>query len=58
LTARYAQVEILQNLLDSMFEAGSGQENLERLVVATEAQVTLLSDLLDAVRSAALPHNR
>jgi len=26
--------------------------------VATEAQVTLLSDLLDAVRSAALPHNR
>jgi hypothetical protein len=58
LTARYAQVEILQNLLDSMFEAGSGQENLERLVVATEAQVTMLSDLLDAMRSAALPLKR
>ncbi len=53
LTARYAQVETLQNLLDSMFEAGSGQENLERLVVATEAQVTLLSELLDALRAAA-----
>jgi hypothetical protein len=58
LTARYAQVETLQNLLDSMFEAGSGQENLERLVVATEAQVTLLSDLLDAIRGAAPSSSR
>ena len=58
LTARYAQVETLQNLLDSMFEAGSGQENLERLVVATEAQVALLSDLLDAIRGAAPSSSR
>jgi hypothetical protein len=58
LTARYTQVETLQNLLDSMFEAGSGQENLERLVVATEAQVTLLSDLLDAIRGAAPSSSR
>ena len=41
-----------------MFEAGSGQENLERLVVATEAQVTLLQDVLDALRNAPTARNR
>ena len=50
LSARYSQVESLQHLIDSLFEAGSGQENLERLVVATEAQVTLMQDLLAEMR--------
>ena len=50
LSARYSQVERLQHLIDSLFEAGSGQENLERLVVATEAQVALMQDLLAEMR--------
>jgi hypothetical protein len=43
-------VERLQHLIDSLFEAGSGQENLERLVVATEAQVALMQDVLTEMR--------
>ena len=50
LSARYAQVENLQHMIDSLFEAGSGQENLERLVVATEAQVAMLHDMLEEMR--------
>jgi hypothetical protein len=50
LSARYGQVENLQHLIDSLFEAGSGQENLERLVVATEAQVALMQDVLAELR--------
>jgi len=50
LSARYAQVESLQHMIDSLFEAGSGQENLERLVVATEAQVAVMQDMLDELR--------
>jgi len=50
LSARYSQVERLQHLIDSLFEAGSGQENLERLVVATEAQVALMQDVLTEMR--------
>ena len=50
LSGRYGQVEKLQQLIDSLFEAGSGQENLERLVVATEAQVALMQDLLEEMR--------
>jgi hypothetical protein len=50
LSARYAQVESLQHMIDSLFEAGSGQENLERLVVATEAQVAAMQDMLDELR--------
>lgn len=50
LSARYGQVESLQHLIDSLFEAGSGQENLERLVVATEAQVALMQDVLAELR--------
>ena len=50
LSARYSQVEALQHLIDSLFEAGSGQENLERLVVATEAQVAVMQDVLAELR--------
>ena len=50
LSARYSQVESLQHLIDSLFEASSGQENLERLVVATEAQVALMQDVLEELR--------
>jgi len=50
LSARYTQVESLQHMIDSLFEAGSGQENLERLVVATEAQVAAMQDMLDELR--------
>ena len=50
LSARYSQVESLQHLIDSLFEAGSGQESLERLVVATEAQVAVMRDVLAELR--------
>lgn len=50
LTARYLQVEELQHFIDGLFQAGSGQENLERLVVATEAQVALMQDMLSELR--------
>ena len=50
LSARYSQVESLQHLIDSLFEAASGQENLERLVVATEAQVAVMQDVLAELR--------
>jgi hypothetical protein len=50
LSARYSQVETLQHLIDSLFEAGSGQESLERLVVATEAQVAVMRDVLAELR--------
>lgn len=50
MSARYSQVEALQHLIDSLFEAGSGQENLERLVVATEAQVAVMQDVLSELR--------
>lgn len=53
LSGRYGQVERLQHLIDSLFEASSGQENLERLVVATEAQVALMQDLLEEMRKTA-----
>jgi hypothetical protein len=52
LSARYRQVEALQHLIDSLFEASSGQENLERLVVATEAQVAAMQDVLAELRKA------
>jgi len=50
LSARYSQVESLQHQIDSLFEAGSGQENLERLVVATKAQVAVMQDVLAELR--------
>lgn len=50
LTARYLQVEELQHFIDGLFEAGSGQESLERLVVATEAQVAVMQDMLSELR--------
>ncbi len=50
LSARYSQVENLQHLIDSLFDAVSGQENLERLVVATEAQGALMQDVLEELR--------
>lgn len=50
LTARYAQVETLQHLIDSLFEASSGETYLERLVAAAEAQATASHEMLKALR--------
>lgn len=38
--ARYRQVELLRELVDSMFKGGAGEEYLERLVAAAETSAT------------------
>ena len=51
LTARYAQVETLQHLIDRLFEGSSGEAYLERLVAAAEAQATASHEMLKELRS-------
>lgn len=48
-TARYRQVEKLCSLLDSMFDAGAGEEYLSRLVEASETAATQSTQLKDAL---------
>ncbi len=50
LTARYAQVETLQHLIDSLFEGSSGESYLERLVAAAEAQAVASHEMLREMR--------
>jgi hypothetical protein len=48
-TARYRQVESLCQLIDSLFDAGAGEEYLERIVVASETQATQAAHIKDAL---------
>jgi DNA anti-recombination protein RmuC len=48
-TARYRQVEALRQLVDGMFDAGAGEEYLERLVTSSETQATQASQIKDAL---------
>lgn len=48
-SARYRQVEDLRQLIDSLFDAGAGEEYLERLVLASETQATQASQIKDAL---------
>jgi len=48
-SARYRQVEDLSQLIDSLFDAGAGEEYLERLVLASEIQATQASQIKDAL---------
>lgn len=48
-TARYRQVEELRQLVDGMFDAGAGEEYLERLVKSSETQATQASQIKDAL---------
>lgn len=49
LTARYRQVEVLRELIDSLFKSGAGEEYLERLVVASETSATQAEHIKDAL---------
>ena len=72
-TARYRQVEELCQLIDSLFDAGAGEEYLARLVKAAETSATqslqikdalvadlkqILSDLTNQQVAAAANHNQ
>lgn len=48
-TLRYKQVEQLRQQIDSLFEAGAGEEYLERLMVASETSATQASQIKDAL---------
>lgn len=48
-SARYRQVEKLCQLIDSLFDAGAGEEYLERLVIASETQATQAAQIKDAL---------
>lgn len=48
-TARFRQVEKVCRLLDSMFDAGAGEEYLSRLVEASETSATQSTHLKDAL---------
>lgn len=48
-TGRYRQVEELCQIIDSLFEAGAGEEYLERLVRASETQATQAMQIKDAL---------
>lgn len=48
-TARFRQVEKVCRLLDSMFDAGAGEEYLSRLVEASETAATQSTQLKDAL---------
>lgn len=48
-TARYRQVEELRQLIDGLFDAGAGEEYLERLVISSETQATQASQIKDAL---------
>ena len=47
--ARYRQVELLRELVDSMFEGGAGEEYLERLVAAAETSATQAAHIKNAL---------
>ncbi len=49
ITARYREVEELRQLVDSLFDAGAGEEYLERLVTASETQATQAAQIKDAL---------
>lgn len=49
LTLRYRQVERLCQLIDSFFDAGAGEEYLERLVEASETSATQATHLKEAL---------
>ncbi|MBF0192557.1 MAG: anti-phage defense ZorAB system ZorA [Magnetococcales bacterium] len=49
ITSRYRQVEELQQLIDSLFDAGIGEEYLERLVLSSENQSTQATQIKDAL---------
>lgn len=48
-TSCYRQVEELRQLIDSLFDAGAGEEYLERLVVASETNATQAKHIKDAL---------
>lgn len=48
-TKRYRQVEELCVLIDSLFDAGAGEEYLARLVMASETQATQAAQIKDAL---------
>ena len=48
-TARYRQVEDLQQAIDGLFAAGAGEEYLERLVVASESAAAQMAELKSAM---------
>jgi hypothetical protein len=50
LSARYRQAEELRHLIDSLFDAGAGEEYLERLVAAAESQATAMMEMLGQAR--------
>jgi len=47
--ARYRQVELLRELVDSMFKGGAGEEYLERLVAAAETSATQAAHIKNAL---------
>lgn len=48
-TSCYRRVEELRQLIDSLFDAGAGEEYLERLVVASETNATQARHIKDAL---------
>ena len=48
-TSCYRQVEELRQIIDSLFDAGAGEEYLERLVVASETNATQARHIKDAL---------
>jgi hypothetical protein len=53
LAARYRQVALLQQHLDSLFAPKGGAEYMERMALAAEMQVALSTQILSQLRSAA-----
>lgn len=49
ITALHRQVAKLRQIVDSMFDAGAGEEYLERLVAASETQATQAAHIKDAL---------
>ncbi|MBF0110615.1 MAG: anti-phage defense ZorAB system ZorA [Magnetococcales bacterium] len=49
ITALYRRVEEMAQLVDSLFDAGAGEEYLERLVVASENQASQAMQIKDAL---------
>lgn len=49
ITARHRQVSSLVKLVDSLFDAGAGEEYLARLVTASETQATQAAHIKDAL---------
>jgi hypothetical protein len=47
--ARYRQVELLREMVDSMFKGGAGEEYLERLVTAAETSATQAAHIKNAL---------